>query len=148
MHGKNRLPVKLEDLQEDQGTYLQDGMVKMPFPLAQPQQLGEAHCLTCICNHTDKHLWCRALSARSKLWLPDHTSDTAQQNTQTASWGGKGHFPRWKETRKSYLKKRKYTKTQDIFWVSVPNPTFIHATRKFIALCYRTAEDLLEEEVL
>lgn len=72
MHGKNRLPVKLEDLQEDQGTYLQDGMVKMPFPLAQPQQLGEAHCLTCICNHTDKHLWCR-----SSLHAPNSDSQTS-----------------------------------------------------------------------
>lgn len=49
MHGKNRLPVKLKDLQEDQGTYLQDGMDKISFPsLAQPQQLGETHCLTFI----------------------------------------------------------------------------------------------------
>lgn len=36
-------------------------------------------------------------------------------------------------------------KIQGIFWVSVPNPTtFMHDTRKFTALCYRTAEDLLE----
>lgn len=149
MHGKNRLPVKLKDLQADQERIYKTAWIKclslLPSLSSLVRHVVSLSSITTLTNTSGAE----PLSPHSTLWLPDHNSDTGQKNTQTAFWEGKGHFPRWRKQGKVISGRQNTQKYKTFFWVSAPNPTtFIHDTRKFTALSYRTAEDLLEVKVL
>lgn len=147
MHGKNRLPVKLKDLQADQERIYKTAWIKclslLPSLSSLVRHVVSLSSITTLINtsgaeplspHSDSQTTTRTLVRRT------HKLPFEKERVIFQDEGNKEKLSQEDKTHKN---------TRLVFWVSAPNrTTFIHDTRKFTALSYRTAEDLLEVKVL
>lgn len=96
MHGKNTLPVKLKDLQKIKEHIYKMAWTKHPS-LVLPSLSRSVKHIALLSSKTTltNASGTEPLPQCSARWLasrPDHTKDTAQQNTEIAFRGGKSHF--------------------------------------------------------